>query len=604
MVVAVLGAGIAVNYIWDPFQGPTVTVVHWTNSHLMPDGLLPKMAEQFNKEGHRTKSGERIKVDVFVTGSPAGAADLLSRAVHGLPIKRDMPDPVIFTPHVDHWLVQVNHRAGRTIVDLENTESIARSFIGIITYRDMAECLGWPEKKLGYADIIALRADPEGWAKYDCAKSEWGQRPLVSFTDPTTSSTGRSVLFTLYSLAAGKPPEELTPDDVAKPEVTAYVKDFQGLVDHYMPTSLVLNTKIYQGPRHGHFFLMAEDNLIHLTEDTVSAVINGQKAKAPAITKPMVMIYPTEGSTASAHCACMIQADWVSEEQAEGADEWVAYLREEAQQRIFMAKGFRPATGLPLTDPISVKYGLDPSQPTEVFNTRRIDPAVAEAIDKSWADVKRQGIVTFGVDTSGSMLGAKLRQTKHGMADAVLEMAAANQVGFISFGDQVEEEIAVRPINENRAAIENAIDRLRPQGGTALYDAIRRGVEMTDAAPGDADAIRGVVVLTDGGANRGTVWLNDLVRMMSTNEVEIGSCRDIECSSATGNDGWVVDKTSLIGIELAIKTRHSVQIFFIGIGDDADMEVGRLLAEATGAEFRGVLEEDLNNVLAQFGKYF
>jgi hypothetical protein len=34
------------------------------------------------------------------------------------------------------------------------------------------------------------------------------------------------------------------------------------------------------------------------------------------------------------------------------------------------------------------------------------------------------------------------------------------------------------------------------------------------------------------------------------------------------------------------------------------MEVGRILAEATGAEFQGVAEEDLANVLEEFSKYF
>ena len=34
------------------------------------------------------------------------------------------------------------------------------------------------------------------------------------------------------------------------------------------------------------------------------------------------------------------------------------------------------------------------------------------------------------------------------------------------------------------------------------------------------------------------------------------------------------------------------------------MDVGRILAEATGAEFQGVTEDDLANVLEEFSKYF
>ena len=49
---------------------------------------------------------------------------------------------------------------------------------------------------------------------------------------------------------------------------------------------------------------------------------------------------------------------------------------------------------------------------------------------------------------------------------------------------------------------------------------------------------------------------------------------------------------------------ETVRDIVVGIGDDADLQVGRLLAEATGAEFQGVTEEDLANVLEEFSKYF
>lgn len=60
---------------------------------------------------------------------------------------------------------------------------------------------------------------------------------------------------------------------------------------------------------------------------------------------------------------------------------------------------------------------------------------------------------------------------------------------------------------------------------------------------------------------------------------------------------------------LVVKTRRHpdpasspIQVFFIGIGEGADMQVGRLLAEATGAEFQRATEKDLANVLAEFSK--
>jgi len=600
---------IVVRVLWPEPPEPTVEVVHWSNTHLMREGLLPVMAEQFNEAGHSTESGKRIVVNVFSTGSGKGARDLISRATHGVPLQQELPDPVIFTPHVDHWLVDVNYEVGRVVVDLNAAQSIARSFIGIVTYRDMAECLGWPEKEFGCADIIALRADPQGWARYECAKSAWGQRPLVSFTDPTSSSTGRSVLFTLYSIAAGKPPEQLKLTDVTDPVVIGYVKQFQRLVDHYMFTSIVFNTKIHQGPRFGHFFLMAEDNLIHLKERTASAFINGVKVKAPPISpeRPMVMIYPKEGSTASTHCACIIDMPWVTPEHVEAAQKWVAFLHEDTQQRTFMAQGFRPVTDLSLTDPagkISGEYGLDPTKPTVAFNPSRIDPAVAAGIDDSWEFVKRPGIVTLVVDTSGSMMGDKLKQAKDGTIRFVDNMASNNQVGLVTFDDTINFRIPVAPRVENRFEIADAVQEMRARGETALYDAIKTGIEMTDAAEGEVDAIRAVVVLTDGRANRCSTHLDDLIHMTSRNERRIQRFTGCEGDPPPRDVTGEVKKEDVIGTSLATQTRYPIQVFFIGIGEDADMQVGRMLAEATGAEFQGVTAKDLANVLEKFSKYF
>ena len=50
--------------------------------------------------------------------------------------------------------------------------------------------------------------------------------------------------------------------------------------------------------------------------------------------------------------------------------------------------------------------------------------------------------------------------------------------------------------------------------------------------------------------------------------------------------GDTVDKKDVTGIGAALETRRPVQIFFIGIGDDVDIQIGRMLAEAqTGARW-------------------
>ncbi len=612
VVIVVLIVAVGVGTGFRVFNAPVlfdrsepVTVVHWSNGHMYFGAELPKMAEKFNDAMHKTASGQRIEVQVFYAGSSAQARDLRSRVIRNVRDVRERPDPIIVTPSAAHWLIPVNFDAGRTIVDISGSESIVRTMIGIVTYREMAECLGWPQKEIGYADIIALREDSLGWERYDCAKAEWGRKPLVAYTDPTESSTGRSVLISLYAIAAGKTPEQLTIDDISDPTVVEYVRKFQGLVDHYMINTGVVNAKIYQGLSFGHFFLMPEDNLIQLYEGTAETP---EGIEAPPINADMVMIYPKEGTMARNNCACFVQAEWVTQEQNEAAQKWVAFLLLDEQQRKFMEKGFRPARDHLLTDPaskITAEYGLDAMIQVEEYSPQKIDPSVAAAIDDSWEDVKKPGIVTFVIDTSGSMKGEKTQQTKDGLVRALDAMARNNQVGFLSFDDKINSRVPVAPLAQNRFKIAPAVQEVRARGQTALYDAIKVGIEMSDAAVGSPDAIRGVVVLTDGQANNGQTKLHDLIRMMSRDEVPIHQYEGMVGQLwARDEVGRSVSKQDVTGDSLAIETDHPVQIFFIGIGDDADLEVGRMLAEATGAEFQGVTEKDLAAVLEEFSKYF
>ena len=75
---------------------------------------------------------------------------------------------------------------------------------------------------------------------------------------------------------------------------------------------------------------------------------------------------------------------------------------------------------------------------------------------------------------------------------------------------------------------------------------------------------------------------------------------DTQCTDEAGNRSKIAD---LLGQGYALPTEHSVPVFFLGIGE-ADFEVGRLLAEASGGAFRGAKPEEIRALLEQFSKYF
>ncbi|MGZ6222631.1 MAG: hypothetical protein ACXWMW_07775, partial [Syntrophales bacterium] len=138
-----------------------------------------------------------------------------------------------------------------------------------------------------------------------------------------------------------------------------------------------------------------------------------------------------------------------------------------------------------------------------------------------------------------------------------------------------------------------------------------------DSAASQEEGVCTLVVLTDGQANVGKTCLHDIIKMTARDGRAIGRYSGFENDGASSEGGYI-NKEDIKGTGLVLPTRHPMRIFFIGIGDDADMEIGRILAEATGAEsekglelpdgatvqrVRRVREVDIARVLEEF-KYF
>src|SRR5262249_56565117 len=69
--------------------------------------------------------------------------------------------------------------------------------------KPMAKALGWPGKKLGWQDLVALAGAPAGWGSK--GHPEWGRFTLGK-TNPNTSTTGlHSMISTITSLLNGAP---------------------------------------------------------------------------------------------------------------------------------------------------------------------------------------------------------------------------------------------------------------------------------------------------------------------------------------------------------------------------------------------------------------
>lgn len=157
-----------------------------------------------------------------------------------------------------------------------------------------------------------------------------------------------------------------------------------------------------------------------------------------------------------------------------------------------------------------------PSEGEEGYFMLMLSPA--EII--SAEDIAMRDIV-FVVDTSGSMSGRKMEQTKRAFEFFVTRLNEKDRFGIISFSSQVTPWTAeLLPVsNENRNAAREFINKLYASGGTNLYGSLQAALQLFDQAEGRT---RTLIFLTDGEASSGITDSNTIIRdfnSKNTNQV-------------------------------------------------------------------------------------
>jgi len=107
------------------------------------------------------------------------------------------------------------------------------------------------------------------------------------------------------------------------------------------------------------------------------------------------------------------------------------------------------------------------------------------------------------IDNSGSMnFAGKLESAKAAANDYIQQMREGDQAGIITFNTQVE---LAQPVTSQRSALTRAVDGIRAQADTALYDALVQAVEMLNPLPGR----KAIIVLTDGMDNQSKATVDE-----------------------------------------------------------------------------------------------
>ena len=111
---------------------------------------------------------------------------------------------------------------------------------------------------------------------------------------------------------------------------------------------------------------------------------------------PLVFIFPAHGTFWAQHPYCILDAEWVTQEQHEAARLYEDYLLAPEQQALAVDKGLRPVNqSISLHAPIALENGTDPNvTPATVPSLLSPLSAVADAIKEVFHLVERIDIPT------------------------------------------------------------------------------------------------------------------------------------------------------------------------------------------------------------------
>ncbi|NWG20047.1 MAG: VWA domain-containing protein [Chloroflexi bacterium] len=455
------------------------------------EGWLKERIAAFNRS--------RIQVDgrpVFVEGinRSSGAART--------EIKNGQLQVTVWSPSASTWLEVLKYEGGNPNVAVSNQPLVLTPVV-ISMWRPMAEALGWPNTAIGWSDMLALIENPDGWGAY--SHPEWG-RFSWGHTDPEISTSALSTLLAEFYAAVGKQ-RELTVEDVRKPESQQFIRDLGRGIKHYGYNTLVFSENMRKfGMSYISAFPMEEITLIDFN-----------KNKNPPV--PLVAIYPREGTFW--HDNPFIVMASASEQERRAAQQFYDFLLTVESQQLAMSYGFRPANvDVPLADPVSIAYGV---QPQGVQSVLPVPPAdVIVAAKNTWALNRKRADILLVVDVSGSMEGEKIEATKAGLGAFLMRILPEDRVGLVAFSSDARLLVPPAPLSESRIALDDTIAGLRAQGKTALYDALILSKQALDDLPAaEDDRIRAIVLLSDGLDNASQITFDGLQQAFDESGISI-----------------------------------------------------------------------------------
>jgi Ca-activated chloride channel family protein len=474
------------------------------NSANTKEDWVNAVTETFNAQQFKTADGRPIVVSVEHGNSGGSQQDILDGKLR----------PTMWSPGDQSWIDGANQvwreLNGKPLIPEACPPSVYAP-IGFAMWRPMAEALGWPDEPISWETIVTLAADPEGWGRY--GHPEWGQFKF-GHTHPDFSNSGLLIMTALAYDALGQT-ADLTFEAVKSEPVVEAMRNVERHTYHYGRQSRNLAELMVQ---RGPAYLQA----INTTE---AEVLRTNREHADTMQFPLAFIFPAKGTFWTEQPLCILDGDWVSEEQKEAARIYRDYLTAPQQQALAVNYGLRPVDPtIPLHAPIDLENGTDPRVTTDSVPALVSPSADASAAIKDvFHETKKKATIIIALDTSGSMGGAKIREATAATADFVSHLERGDEIAVYPFNSEITELQPAGEASEVKEQLSTTVQTLFANGDTLLYDVICRAVEdisdqrTTDQSAGE-QRLYGVVVLSDGEDSGSRLTENDMFNCLPSGE--------------------------------------------------------------------------------------
>jgi Ca-activated chloride channel family protein len=301
---------------------------------------------------------------IILDFQPYGSGDSLIALLNG-EIK-----PVIWSPASNIWMPILNTKWQQLTQDddpiIKNSTRVIYSPVVIATWENF-----YAQHPFGgINDLHELIVQNPGQIR-------------IAHTDPRSSNSGFMATVMLVSSRLQMDPEAITVANLSNPDLMQWMHEFQGAALFYGKSTGFLGIYMRdQGPDALHATILYE-NLVQEYSKAAEAKY-GQK---------IIAVYPEEGALFSDHPFCVLNAKWVSAEQAMVAEEYLNFLKQPENLVTAIQNGFRPidasvlaipALGAVYNQSFNEAFGVT-NDPTKIIElTAPADGTVISRIPDLW----------------------------------------------------------------------------------------------------------------------------------------------------------------------------------------------------------------------------